>query len=183
MKAANNKLKYEKNGKPKNKLPQLMISLCMNRRKIRGNFGFDYARSKNLKKEQGPDLARRGLYSIFDEMNIENDRRYDWMDRRWSWIWDIRLDKEITYMVTVESNTNNNNVANNGGCRIQVNKIQLDKSLWIKFDQIQRFSEIGKSTATSFEIKRENDLQNVNETMSRKDAVKNLRLTTLTAQQ
>lgn len=163
LKAANNKLKYEKIGKTKQ--ASTADFLCMNG-KIPWQFGeiLTYARNLNFEEEPDYEYLKKVLYSVFDELNIENDGRYDWMDLNGGRGWDIRLNKRNNLNGYGGGNTNNNNVANNGGKFRQQQNTARQKPM-DNLKQIQRDSQKLENQQQQA-LRQKKSLQNVNETMS-----------------
>lgn len=106
LKAANNKLKYEKIGKTKQ--ASSVDFLCMNG-KIPWQFGEFLRYVRNLKFEEEPDyeLLKGLMTSVLEELHIENDSHYDWMDLNGGRGWDIRLNKRNNLNGYGGGNTNN----------------------------------------------------------------------------
>ncbi|KAL6933138.1 related to Casein kinase I homolog 3 [Hanseniaspora guilliermondii] len=162
LKAANNKLKYEKIGKTKQ--ASTADFLCMNG-KIPWQFGeiLNYARSLKFEEEPDYDHLIRMLYSVFDEMNIENDGRYDWMDLNGGRGWDIRLNKRNNLNGYGGGNTNNNLVNNGGKYRQQPTSNRQRPMENLK--QIQKDTQRLENQQQQA-LRQKKSIQNVNENMS-----------------
>lgn len=106
LKAANNKLKYEKIGKTKQ--ASSVDFLCMNG-KIPWQFGEFLRYARNLKFEEEPDyeMLKGLMHSVLEELNMANDTHYDWMDLNGGRGWDIRLNKRNNLNGYGGGNTNN----------------------------------------------------------------------------
>ncbi|XBW37536.1 hypothetical protein QEN19_003116 [Hanseniaspora menglaensis] len=168
LKAANNKLKYEKIGKTKQ--ASSVEFLCMNG-KIPWQFGEFLRYSRNLKFEEEPDydMLKNLMNSIIEDLNLGSDQSYDWMDLNGGRGWDIRLNKRNNLNGYGGGNTNNAKQQYSKQSPVPVNTTSRAQKSMDNLKQIQKDQQRLKQQ----QVKIQQSMTNKSSQEQRSDDLKN----------